>query len=110
MSTELKYGSGCFHDVRGYKPEEVNHMLDLLYKLPASLQLIIQAELKAGNKIEDVSEGYPDKGSICVGFFKRFGRHHETGDVTYNLTNDPHYWYADYATTGSPRHLLVCNW
>lgn len=110
MLTDPKYTIKCFRDARRYTPAEVNNMLALLHRLPSSLQFIVDAELKAGNKLEDISEGYPDEGSICACFFKRFRNNYRINDVKYAVTNDPHYWYADYSTIDIPRHLLVCNW
>lgn len=106
---QQKYTLKCMQDVRTHKAEDALRALALLHHLPPALQFILDAELKAGNKVMDVMSDYPDPGSICVTMQHRFKRRYKTGGVQFNLTNDPHYWYADYSTTEMPRHLIICS-
>ncbi len=94
-------------------PEAQQHKIEealaMLHQLPVSLQGLLDAELKAGNKVAGVSRGWPDERSIVVELVKRFHIKYKQAGLGYTLTNDPHYWYAEYATTDRPRHILVCG-
>jgi hypothetical protein len=105
-----KYSQKNFADARRFTQQQTNNMLTQLHQLPPALQNILDEELKAGNKVEDVASDYPDAGSLCVTLSQRFKRSYKTGNLQYTLTNDPHYWYADYCTTSQPRHMVICGW
>lgn len=105
-----KYSQKNFADARRFTPQQTNIMLLQLHQLTPALQNILDEELKAGNKVDDVANDYPDPGSICVTLSQRFKRSYKTGSLQYTLTNDPHYWYADYCTTSQPRHMVICGW
>lgn len=86
----------------------ISETLELLHRLPPVLQGMLDAELKARNKVSSAMLNYPDPGSICVTLSKRFQIKHKPGaQAKYTLCNDPHYWYADYSTVGMPRHVLI---
>lgn len=111
---EMK-AAGTYDDyIRYSSPEaqqhEINEALETLHKLPASLQGLLDAELKAGNKVAGAGCGWPDEGSIVVELTERFHTRYKQAGLNYGLTNDPHYWYAEYCTTDRPRHMLVCGW
>lgn len=89
--------------------QEIEKALEVLNQLRPELQAVLDAELKAGNKVADVGRDYPDKGSTCVTLTKRFKNKYKTTGLLYSLTHDPHYWYADYSTMGTPKHLLICG-
>lgn len=88
---------------------EIAKALEALNQLPQALQKVLDAELKAGNKVTDVNRNYPDEGSICVTLVKRFKNKYKDKELVYSLCNDPHYWYADYCTIHTPKHLLICG-
>lgn len=103
----LKYTSKCLESLLT-APEQLAALL-LLERLPPVIQGILDAELKARNKVSGVTEDYPDPGSICVTLSKRFLIKHRPGaKAVYALCNDPHYWYAGYETKEMPRHLIIC--
>jgi|GEM_PF-1850742 len=106
--------AGTYDDyIKNSSPEaqqqEIESALEALNQLLPALQTVLDAELKAGNKVADVGRNYPDEGSICVTLTKRFKNKYKTNDLVYSLSNDPHYWYADYCTVGTPKHLLICG-
>lgn len=106
----IKYTARCLEDARELTREELDQILDQLLRLPPALQAVLDAELKAGNKVADVGCNYPDHGSICVTLAKRFKTKHKNSNLVYRLTKDPHYWYAEYCTTSLPGYLLLCGW
>lgn len=105
-------GAGTYDDyIQNSSPEaqqqEIERTLAVLNQLAPALQSLLDAELKSGNKVADVGKNYPDDGSICVTLAKRFKNKYTNSDLVYSLSNDPHYWYADYCTIDTPRHLLI---
>lgn len=106
--SQQKYTLKCFTDPHGLAIP-TDKALVLLHQLPPALQHILDEELKAGNKITDVGDSYPDPGSVFVTLSKRFTGSYKNSGVEYTLTNDPHYWYADYSTRDQPRHMLICG-
>lgn len=105
--------AGTYHDyIKHSSPEkkqqEIDKALEALNQLPAVLQQVLDGELKAGNKVADVSRNYPDQGSVSVTMTKRFKNKYTANGLVYSLCDDPHYWYADYSTIGMPRYLLIC--
>ena len=83
--------------------------LALVNRLLPILQAMLDAELKAGNRVISVSTGFPDEGSVSVCLAQRFHAKYKTSlQVTYELEKDPHYNYAGYMTTTPPRHSLLC--
>jgi predicted RNA-binding protein (virulence factor B family) len=90
------------------KEKIINEILTFANQLSPYLQVILDAELRAGNKIQSASMGYPEDKSISVTLEKRFiNKYKNNENVTYTLLNDPHYWNEDYATTQNPVHLLI---
>ena len=89
--------------------KQAEEALRLMHQLQPALQAMLDAELKAGNKVISVSMGYPDEGSVSVCLAKRFHSRYKTPpQVEYELEKDPHYGYASYLTTTQPRHSLLC--
>jgi hypothetical protein len=83
--------------------------LTLVNRLYPVLQAMLDAELKAGNRVISVSTGFPDGASVSVCLAQRFHAKYKTSpQVTYELEKDPHYGYAGYMTTALPRHSLLC--
>lgn len=106
--------AGTYDDyIRSSSPEarqkQIEKALEALNQLPLAIQGVLDGELKAGNKVADVGRNYPDEGSICITLAQRFKNKYKNNSLVYNLCNDPHYWYADYCTTDTPRHLLICG-
>ena len=105
--SQQKYTLKCFAEPRTLT-QSATSSLSLLHQLPPALQHILDEELKAGNRVADVGSDYPDPGSVFVTFSQRFKGLYKASNVQYTLTNDPHYWYADYCTTDMPRYMLIC--
>lgn len=77
-------------------------------QLCPQLKAILDAELDAGNLIFEASRGWPQKESIFVGLAEPFKKQHAVSKgVSFENTNDPHYWKAAYIFD-DPRHILVC--
>lgn len=77
-------------------------------KLDQTLSKIVQAELKSGNLIADVSTGWPEEGSVVLAFSQRLSADHVTGEsVNYVFVNDIRYWIHEYSTTTKPTHLVI---
>jgi len=94
-----------FHSNKTYK--EISASLALFHKLNSSLKEIVFEELKLGNVILDISEGYPKPGSIFVSLSNGFMKKHSVEGVDYKELTDPHYWKEEYSC-GEPLHLISC--
>ena len=75
---------------------------ELLKLLDLRLQKILESELNKGNKIVEVSKGWPGQNSIIVQLANALQVDHilEQG-IVYRYTNDPHYWIHEYSTDDS---------
>lgn len=109
----MKYSEKDFDIKRLIRKLDAEFILQLLLleKLPPSMQTILDAEIKAGNRIVDVMEDYPDPHSVCVTLGEKFIVKHKNldeGEVEFSLCNDPHYWFADYTSKTYPKHLIIC--
>lgn len=82
----------------------VLHYANLLHP---TMKVILDQELKLGNRISDASDDYPDKGSINVTISKKFKGQYQLQGVQYTQTNDPYYWFEDYMMQTKPRHLIL---
>ncbi len=105
--THMEDGSiaGCSaEDQELMRQQILNH----LNQLDPLLKVIVDAELKRGNRVSSAGNDYPNAGSINVTMSLRFTDQYASSEVIFSLCNDPHYWYADYSTLGNPQHLLIC--
>lgn len=74
------------------------------------LKEILDEEIRLGNRIFEVSEGWPKETTIMIVLEKEFlspvARNLE--GIEYRELNDPHYWKAEYYDkyTG---HILACK-
>ena len=80
----------------------------MLHQLTPALQAMLDAELKAANRVADVSQRYPDENPSALRLVKDLNTYN-TNNASYNKSNDPHYWYADYCTLSTPKHLIICS-
>jgi RimJ/RimL family protein N-acetyltransferase len=80
-----------------------------LAALHPDLRAMLDAELAAGNQVEETGRGWPDADSVFVRLRDPFRAKPAVlpDGVVYTEPNDPHWWKADY-TTRSPRHTLAC--
>lgn len=75
------------------------------------LQLILQAELGRGNRIREASE-WPPNCRMLVLLDRPFQRKHPLAPgVSFEKTNDPHYWKAEYRFEVAPGvwECLACG-
>lgn len=89
-------------------PEQVKQ--EHLDRLCPELAELLRAELAAGNRVVDTSEGWPQAASVFVGLALPF-RHRPTSlppGVVYRDVNDAHWWKAEYEHEPSG-HLLTCK-
>ena len=106
---DTSYTAPSSYEDTSAREAQINEALMLLQQLHPALQAILDAELKAGNRVLSVSTGYPDKDSISVCLARRFQSKYQTSaQVDYELEKDPHYGYAGYTTREVPRHNLLC--
>lgn len=76
--------------------------------MAAPLQAILEAELEAGNEVEEVSSWLP-KCSLLVILRRPFREAHpQSFDVQFVEVNDPHYWKAEYRYRGGSQ-VLACR-
>lgn len=87
-------------------PREITQYTDLLQRLNPGLTEILQEEINHGNKIVNVSTGWPEDKSIVVSVSLPFHKQHEREGITFEISNDPHYWKQGYSSK-NPKHLLV---
>ena len=76
--------------------------------LAPPLQAILDAELAAGNSIQEIS-AWPPTCKLFIILRRKFRLAYSlVPPVSYRLLNDGHYWYAEYAfATG--QQLLACG-
>lgn len=102
MFTEACLDSTVAHPTRRETLELLNT------RLHPALQKIVATEVASGNRVSDAGIDWPDPGSVHVTLRDRFDGRHTNAQAVFSLCNDPHYWHADYSTTGKPTHLLIC--
>ena len=97
--------AGCSAEDQQLMREQFLHYLNQLH--PA-LKLIVDAELKLGNRVNSASNDYPQECSINVTMMLPFTDQYQSSAAQFTRCNDPRYWYADYRTVDKPEHLLIC--
>ena len=76
-------------------------------QLAASLQIILDAELAAGNVVQEVSM-WPPVCELLIVLRRPFRQAYPTPPgVRYLPLNDPHYWQAEYSLDDG-RQVLAC--
>jgi hypothetical protein len=81
-----------------------------LDQLARPLRPLLEAELAAGNEVQDSGADFPRPGSFLVRLRRKF-RAIPTelpADVVYRELNDVHWWQAEYEHSPSG-HFLVCG-
>jgi hypothetical protein len=85
-------------------------MSTILDRLSPPLRPLLEAELAAGNEVQDFGADFPRPGSFLVRLkckFRAIPAELPAG-VTYRELNDVHWWQAEYEHTPSG-HYLVCG-
>ena len=74
------------------------------------LTIILNEEIKLGNKIIETSKGWPHENTIMVFLEKPFKSRYdsENRDVEFRNINDPYYWKAEYFDMLT-NHILACK-
>lgn len=80
--------------------------MEMEFKNP-QLYKILQAELATGNVVAEVSSWPPKCHKLIILEFK-FADHENITELSYLKLNDPHYWYAQYATAHD-EEVLACR-
>ena len=81
-----------------------------LYKLSNELEKILYNELKAGNKIREISVGgFEDEKHLYIFLNKTFITKivNNYNNIKYMEINDPHYWKAEY-TDIKNKQTIAC--
>jgi hypothetical protein len=81
--------------------------IQILERLDEVLKEILFNEIKEGNKIFDVTTGWPEPDSIIVQTRYAFKKKYKKEGTWYKEHNDPHYSQCEYSSENSS-HLLVC--
>ena len=80
-----------------------------LYKLSNELEKILFNELKAGNKIREISVGgFGDEKHLYIFLNKTFINKKNYNNIKYIEINDPHYWKAEY-TDIKNKQTIACT-
>jgi len=81
-----------------------------LERFAPELKVLLEAELKAGNKVVETSTGWPKPSSILVMLAEPFKAEplRTPKGLRFNNVNDPHWWKADYFHEASG-HALACR-
>lgn len=81
-----------------------------LRKFNKELLLILENEIKSGNKIVETYRGWPNTESIFISLKKPFiiKINNLPPKIIYREINDSHYWKAEYFHEEST-HILVCG-
>ncbi len=72
------------------------------------LKVILNAELKSGNKVIETSKGWPNNDTIIIFLQKPFFNIYQDENIDYNHINDIHYWKAEYIDKLT-NHILACK-
>jgi len=73
-----------------------------------NLNDILKSELALGNEVVEVT-AWPPKCKKLIFLKLRFHHDYEDSSLIYDKLDDPHYWYAEYATTNH-EECLACRW
>jgi hypothetical protein len=72
------------------------------------LQVLIEAELAAGNSIRETSS-WPPTCELLIILRRKFRQSYSLAPgVTYRLVDDAHYWYAEYSFNAG-QQTLACG-
>lgn len=79
-------------------------------RLSPVLRTLLDAELAAGNEVQDTGADFPRPGSFLVRLRRRFRAipAELPAGVVYRELNDVHWWQAEYEHTPAG-HYLVCG-
>jgi len=88
-------------------PNDILKSIKILENLNGSLKEILFDELKEGNRIFDVTTGWPKPDSIIVQTRYSFKKRYKKEGIAFKKLDDPHYWKYEYSSN-NPIHLLVC--
>jgi hypothetical protein len=88
-------------------PGDFMKCIRILEALDERLKEILFEEIEEGNRIFDVTAGWPEKDGIMVQMRFPFKKKHRKLGVDYKTLQDPHYWKEEYST-GTPAHFLIC--
>ncbi len=88
----------------------IRQMINYARSLDEPLSVLLQTELQCGNKILEVAIDWPDAGSIFILLNRRFVGSYQHETFEYRELDDPHYWFAEYATAHRPVHFVCCPW
>lgn len=94
-----------FHFLNILKPLEVLQAIETLQGFNKSLNNILILELLEGNKIVDVSIGWPFEDAISVSLQLPFFRDYEEKGVRWIPSNDLHYGGSKYLSD-KPVHII----
>ena len=85
-------------------------MSTILDRLSPPLRPLLEAELAAGNEVQDFGADFPRPGSFLVRLKRKFRAipAELPAGVVYRELNDVHWWQAEYEHTPSG-HYLVCG-
>ncbi|MBK1880721.1 hypothetical protein JIN87_27815 [Pelagicoccus mobilis] len=99
----MKFEASHFNPASRWNPESVA----LLEKLDTRLQKILEFEIEEGNRVFEVSGGWPESDSVFVKTSRPFRNGYEEKGIEFRKVNDPHYWKEEY-TSKKPTHILAC--
>ncbi len=72
------------------------------------LTLILNQEIKLGNRISETSKGWPQENTIIIFLDKPYKKQYKSENIEYRNIDDPHYWKAEYYDS-STNHILACK-
>lgn len=77
-------------------------------EVSSAIQQILKKELKNGNEIAETSKGWWSENSLLIILKLPFRRRYYWTGLTYEDSNDPHYWKAAYHDPKS-KQTLACK-
>jgi hypothetical protein len=81
----------------------------VLAELCAELRALLDAELAAGNKVDETSRDYPLAVNVWLRGPFRVTLRKLPAHVSFRKVNDPHYWLAEYECSAH-KQLLACKY
>jgi hypothetical protein len=90
-------------------PDARSNAIGMLMRLPLSLRKALARELRTGNCIVSISDGWPQGQSVVVAMVNRLKAKSAKGlpNVALIEVNDPHYWRNEIAQKDGDSHYLL---
>lgn len=93
----------------------IGHTLQLLQDIHPILATVLDAELRAGNRVRTACDDFPYPGMLTINLLKPFARRYKAKKLDFLLVKDPHdgpdpaHHYSQYTTPLAPAQYLTAS-